>query len=246
VTTPTPPPGWYPDPAGVPGQRYWDGQNWASIAMPPTVAAPQPVNSHRGKTALIVGATIGGLVALLGVIGAIGSASEKKDTAPAAAPVPSVPTVSPPWTTAAPVPLGDIGQEVRDGKLAFVVTSVDSSKVAGDPTNPDMQVTAQGLFVNIHLRITNIVDRPQSFFATNQKLWSVGGQQFNADTIAAVWTAAGDVEINPGNSIDATVSFDVPPGTQLSAVELHDSAFSGGVKVYLQQGADGADGAPGG
>jgi Protein of unknown function (DUF2510) len=25
---PSPPPGWYPDPSGAPGQRYWDGQQW--------------------------------------------------------------------------------------------------------------------------------------------------------------------------------------------------------------------------
>jgi hypothetical protein len=25
-------PGWYPDPSGVPGQRYWDGQQWIAVA----------------------------------------------------------------------------------------------------------------------------------------------------------------------------------------------------------------------
>jgi hypothetical protein len=24
------PPGWYPDPSGAPGQRYWDGHQWTS------------------------------------------------------------------------------------------------------------------------------------------------------------------------------------------------------------------------
>ena len=28
--TVSPPPGWYPDPSGAPGQRYWDGQQWTS------------------------------------------------------------------------------------------------------------------------------------------------------------------------------------------------------------------------
>jgi Domain of unknown function (DUF4352) len=230
---------------GCPGAMVLGRKELGSIAMPPPAAAPQPVKSSKGKTALIVGATLGGLVALLGVISAIGSASEKNDTASTAVPVPSVPTISPPRASAAPVPLGDIGQEVHDGKFAFVITSVDSSKVAGDPTNRHMQVTAQGVFVNIHLRITNIGDRPQSFSATDQQLWSVRGQQFNADTMAAASTGAANVDINPGNSIDATVSFDVPPQTQLATVELHDSASSAGVRVYLQQGADGADGAPG-
>lgn len=30
------PPGWYPDPSGQPGQRYWDGANWTHFTHPPT------------------------------------------------------------------------------------------------------------------------------------------------------------------------------------------------------------------
>ena len=33
------PPGWYPDPAGSGGIRWWDGRQWAPVAHPP----PQPV-----------------------------------------------------------------------------------------------------------------------------------------------------------------------------------------------------------
>jgi hypothetical protein len=40
-------------------------------------------------------------------------------------------------------------------------------------------------------------------------------------------------EINPGNSIQVRVPFDVPPGTRASALELHDSMLSGGVSVRL-------------
>lgn len=29
------PPGWYPDPAGQPGQRYWDGAAWTHFTHPP-------------------------------------------------------------------------------------------------------------------------------------------------------------------------------------------------------------------
>lgn len=31
----TTPAGWYPDPSGAPGQRYWDGQQWTDHAAPP-------------------------------------------------------------------------------------------------------------------------------------------------------------------------------------------------------------------
>jgi hypothetical protein len=31
----SPPPGWYPDPEGAPGMRYWDGRQWNPTAQPP-------------------------------------------------------------------------------------------------------------------------------------------------------------------------------------------------------------------
>jgi hypothetical protein len=83
------------------------------------------------------------------------------------------------------------------------------------------------------MTVTNIGDQPQTFFAGNQKLW-IGTSEYSADTMAAVWNSAANVEINPGNSVDFVVSFDVPdnPQLRLSRIELHDSAFSGGVQVY--------------
>lgn len=35
-------PGWYPDPAGQPGQRYHDGQRWTQHFTPTPPAAPAP------------------------------------------------------------------------------------------------------------------------------------------------------------------------------------------------------------
>jgi hypothetical protein len=31
----SPPPGWYPDPTGAPGTRYWDASRWNLMAQPP-------------------------------------------------------------------------------------------------------------------------------------------------------------------------------------------------------------------
>lgn len=61
-----------------------------------------------------------------------------------------------------------IGEEVRDGKFAFVVTSVDRSRIAGDPTNEFMQELAQGEWLNVHVAVRNIGDEAPTFFATNQ------------------------------------------------------------------------------
>lgn len=33
--------GWYPDPAGQPGQKYWDGQKWLASAQPTISAVPK-------------------------------------------------------------------------------------------------------------------------------------------------------------------------------------------------------------
>ena len=85
---PTTPAGWYPDPSGAPGQRYWDGTAWTDQEAPPTSTQPQPateVLAHGapprnglGIAALILGiiGAISGLIPLLfwiaGTLGVIG------------------------------------------------------------------------------------------------------------------------------------------------------------------------------
>jgi hypothetical protein len=49
MTQPSPLPGWYPDPSGVPGQRYWDGQKWGPKA--PEQQQPQIVINNTNTVA---------------------------------------------------------------------------------------------------------------------------------------------------------------------------------------------------
>ena len=56
MSHPAPPPGWYPDPAGSPGTRWWDGQGWTGhVQQAP--AGPslydQPVLLVHQKTKLV-------------------------------------------------------------------------------------------------------------------------------------------------------------------------------------------------
>ncbi|GAA4267884.1 DUF2510 domain-containing protein [Frondihabitans peucedani] len=36
------PPGWYDDPSGAPGSRWWDGTAWTGLTAPPVAAGAQP------------------------------------------------------------------------------------------------------------------------------------------------------------------------------------------------------------
>jgi hypothetical protein len=130
------------------------------------------------------------------------------------------------------VPTGRIGKEVRDGDFAFVVTKVNRSKVAGDPRSKVMQQTAKGEYLIVHLRVTNIGDRAQSFLASIQKLDS-NGHVFRADEMVSVWSNSASVEIKPGRSINALVAFDVPPGMPAGVIELHEAPMSKGAVVQL-------------
>ncbi|MDT5143028.1 MAG: hypothetical protein QOI79_2382 [Mycobacterium sp.] len=233
MTQPPPPaPGWYPDPSGA-GSRCWDGRtNWGPAAPPPAVGGLPKKKQSLPKWVIVFA-----VIAVLMVIGEAGSHSNNSSSTSISSSTATSAAIAaaPPATNTAPPPLAGIGQEVRDGKFAFVATSVDQSKTAGDPSNRVETVTAQGEFVNVHLNVSNVGDQAQSFFASNQKL-QIGDKQFSANDTAAMWIGSMTIEINPGNSIQALVSFDVAPGTSNDGVlTVHDSIFSGGAKISLQQ-----------
>jgi hypothetical protein len=54
MTTELPPAGWYPDPDGKVGQRYWNGQQWhtdVAAPLPPTAGPPAPAGYFAGPPA---------------------------------------------------------------------------------------------------------------------------------------------------------------------------------------------------
>ncbi|MBA0047719.1 DUF4352 domain-containing protein [Mycobacteroides sp. LB1] len=224
-------PGWYPDPSGAPGQRYFDGTNWTNTPPPPPVApAPAPKRSRKWPW------IVGGVVVLLIVIGLAGGNKESQKptgATPAAIAPQSGGSAAAPGEKSAP----GIGAEVRDGKFAFVVDKIDvGEKVVGRDDNQFMQKKAQGEWAVLSMTVTNISDKPQTFFADNQKLIA-GGKTFSADSTASAYLGDTSLlaEINPGNKIDVQIAFDVPAGTEPDQAKLHDSAFSGGVTLNLKR-----------
>lgn len=91
----------------------------------------------------------------------------------------------------------------------------------------------------MHLIVTNIGDESQLLFDGFQHLYDAEGKKRSADSLTGVYFSSdgsGSVwlgETNPGNTVKGKMAFGMPAGAEPVSVVLHDSAFSGGVRVTL-------------
>jgi hypothetical protein len=245
MTQPPPPPdGQYPPPrpghAGPPGPPAY---------YPQLPHGAPPVAKKKSRALLIFG-ILGGLVALCcvgGVIAAVANGDGSPKTTGAADPssVPNAAVGGGPATGAAGnagKPAGNDGkkqpglnQPVRDGKFEFTVTKVDCSKTRVG--NEMLGQSAQGKFCLVSVTVKNIGKEAQLFDGSSQKAYDAKGTEFSNDGAAELYANEGAStflnEINPGNQVKGNLLFDVPKATRLTAVELHDSPFSGGVRVTV-------------
>jgi hypothetical protein len=237
----------YTDPAS--GRRYevdpGTGQSkWIDGAPPPGAPIPnqmnaQPVRKRRHglrNTLIVIGVLM--LIAIIasalnggksGTDNTVAQTGSSSASAPAAAGKSSTapkPAVKKPG----------IGTPVRDGKFEFTVTKV-APPVAqiGDSV---LTKKAQGQFVLVNVTVENIGDKSQMFDGSNQTLFDAKGRKFDADSSAAMYLGEQSNsflnDINPGNKVSGVIVFDIPKGTVLDRLELHDSMLSGGVEVTLR------------
>jgi hypothetical protein len=190
-------------------------------------AAAPPEHISRGRVVAIIVAVIVGIVGI-GAIVALGTIGERKERA-----ADERSTGEHRGTEAAAPTAAPAGSVVRDGKFAFQVKDMRRSGVAGDPSNPYMRVQAQGEFIILQVAVQNIASEPQSYFGTNQKLIDTVGNEYSTTSAADMYTNSAMGDINPGNTIQVVMSFDVPVNTVAAELELHDSMFSGGTRVAL-------------
>lgn len=234
----------WPAPGTVPG---------VPLAPPPgpAPAGPPPRGSWFARHKVLT--VIGGLV-LVGVVGGVAGGGGSDDdpgpaepTAPAtSAPEVETPMAEPPSDTPVPAAptveetetaesLPGVGTPARDGTFEFTVTGVETGVATiGSDT---FGTTAQGQFALVSVTVANIGDAAQSFFGDNATLVDTQGREHSADSSAAIYLESSEsffTEINPGNTVDAVVVFDIPADAVPAALELHDSLFSGGVTVTLQ------------
>jgi hypothetical protein len=96
-----------------------------------------------------------------------------------------------------------------------------------------MRVKAQGVFIILTVAVQNIGNEPQSYFGQNQKLIDTAGNKYSTTTTADMYANSAMGDVNPGNTIQVLMSFDVPDGTVASELEVHDSLLSGGSRVAI-------------
>ena len=145
-----------------------------------------------------------------------------------------------------PPPAG-MGQEVRDGHMAFVVRSVERvpsiHRTSG--LGPDDVYQSKGEYIVVHMTISNtdapdlhynpVTDPPQTVkYQAGDQTLEVGGQTITPDTSAAYAVGNSIVLVDAGQSAEVILPFDVPVGTPMGVLEVHDSAFSGGARIALQ------------
>ena len=133
-----------------------------------------------------------------------------------------------------------LNQAANDGKFQFAISSFACGQSQLENDNQFESATAQGQFCVMKLNVKNIGSEAQQFDASAQYVYTADGKQLSytsQGTIAANPTSSQCFSyptINPGNSLDCSIAFDVPKGVTPTYATLHDSSFSSGVKVNLQ------------
>ena len=171
---------------------------------------------------------IGGLILLGIIVSAAGGSSKTNNTTS---------NGSSSSSSSSKAETAKVGQPANDGKFEFTVKSVECGK-ASVGSNQYLTKTAQGQYCLLNVSVKNIGDQAQSLVSSNQYLLNSSGQKYSADDTATLYNAPNGTswynDINPGNSVEGAIVFDLPKDQTPATAELHDSAFSGGVKVTLQ------------
>ena len=202
------------------------------------VLAPAPVKKRfvRRHPVLTVVGVVVAVVVVAQLAGGSGDDTPAATGTSTAAPegaegsAPAAPDAATPDAPAAP----GIGTPVADGVFEFVVTGVEPGVARiGDEM---LGVEAQGQFVLVRVTVTNVGDASQIFDASSQTLLDAQGRTHSADSGSAIYLPDANsflTSVNPGNTVDGIVVFDIPADATPVSVELHDSPFSGGVTVAV-------------
>ncbi|MGH9278186.1 MAG: DUF4352 domain-containing protein [Acidimicrobiales bacterium] len=176
------------------------------VGMKCTTCGAPTHRARKNRTALLVPVVV--IVAVFGVLVVPRLLSKSDDSATNVDTAPRVPNAE------GPARFARIGMEARDGDMAFTITTFEcgSTQVEGR--------SAQGKFCFVAVDMKNYGRVPVTFIARAQMLQDPQNRQFGPDmAVTAVHPAntghdLGSLVINPGNSLQGVLVYDVPPEAQ--------------------------------
>ena len=130
--------------------------------------------------------------------------------------------------TETPVQAGD----AVDGPLSFTIHGIEVGSTVVMSDAP-VQKDAVGEYNVVHMTVTNNGTDPTAFIAQYQKL-NANGQVYTVDDQATAYLEGTFADLQPGQSADVSIAFDVPPGTKAESVELHTDPTTPGVVVPFE------------
>jgi hypothetical protein len=131
---------------------------------------------------------------------------------------------------------GQMNTPIADGRFEFTVTGV---KCALEQVgNGQLSQQAQGQYCLVDLSVKNVGASAEVFSDIAQTAYDASGNQYSADSGAAIYAnkeySTFVAQISPGRAVTGRLVFDVPTGTRLESIVLHESLFSAGVKIPLK------------
>lgn len=195
-----------------------------------TRAARRAVTTGGGVL-LVALVAIGGVTGCSSRLSTSGSGADTSSTSPAT-PAEATASETAPAEAAEP----GIGAVVKAGDLEFTITGVE--EIGGQVGSEYLNQTAQGRFVGVGIKVTNVGSKATTFFSDYVQLVDSADRTFDSDSTATIYAApsadAWISEINPGNSFEGKVVFDLPADATPAVAIVKDNAFLGGERIRLQ------------
>lgn len=202
MTPQTAPPGWAQAPDG----------SWHHIGVLAQGAAPAPApkkkKKHRFRNFVVFPIIL--LVIIIAAVNA-GSSGDSSTTSTKSASKPKAADAAP----------AAMGSSVTAGDFVFVV---NSTKCGVASVGPDVLAEkAQGQFCLVKVAVTNNGKKPGTFNDSSQALFDSAGAKYTPSSSADIAIEGNQVflqDINPGNTVNGTLAFDVPDSFSADHIEL--------------------------
>jgi TM2 domain-containing membrane protein YozV len=126
-----------------------------------------------------------------------------------------------------------VGETVQADDTQLTVTNVDQGKThVGDR---DFGEDAQGEFVIVSIEAMNKGSEPVSVTEDDFVLKGADGNSYTVSD-DAIWDDDAIIyeDVNPGNTLKGTITFDVPKGTEIASLEMTPGWFGETVSVDLK------------